>query len=110
MRKIILAALMLLPTLVSAGTMTAKIDRILFYEQGNLIYVYPEGGVQNAPACHGSNGDYISYKVSRPMAKEYISALMSAMYAKKTVSFVIEGDCIDQSMSATLRYFIVYAN
>lgn len=86
---------------------TAKIEKILFYEGGNLIYIYPEGGVQNAPSCHGSNGDYISYSVSRPMAKEYLSGLMSAFIARKSVSFWIDENCVDQSISSTLSYFIV---
>ncbi|NVJ60828.1 MAG: hypothetical protein HWE27_10570 [Gammaproteobacteria bacterium] len=92
-----------------AGWTTSKIDKILFYESGNLIYIYPVGGVNNPPSCHGTNGDYISYRMSRPMAKEYLSALMAAMFAKKTVTFRTEGDCIDQSVSDTLKYFTVNA-
>lgn len=87
---------------------TAKIERILMFEGGNLVYIYPEGGVQEAPACHGSNGDYISFKMDRPMAKEYLSVLMAAFIAKKTVFFRTHGDCIDQSISDTLNYFAVY--
>ncbi|WP_251359710.1 hypothetical protein [Kangiella sp. TOML190] len=110
MKKIFSVAILSLFSLPSFAVFTtAKIDRILFYEQSNLIYIFPEGGVQNPPACHGSNGDYYSYKLSRPMAKEYVSALMSAMYAKKTVTFRHYNDCIDQSVSVTLRYFIIKA-
>ncbi|KPZ73136.1 hypothetical protein AN944_00284 [Shewanella sp. P1-14-1] len=87
---------------------TAKITKILMYEQGDIIYVYPEGGVQNPPSCHGSNGDYLSYKMSRPMAKEYFSMLMLAFAAQKTVAFRTEGQCLDQSVSETIRYFTVY--
>ncbi|MBW8184286.1 hypothetical protein [Shewanella nanhaiensis] len=92
----------------SHANTTAKITQILMYEQGNIIYIYPEGGVQNPPSCHGSNGDYLSYKMNRPMAKEYFSMLMLAFAAQKTVSFRTEGACIDQSVSETIRYFTVY--
>lgn len=87
---------------------TAKIDKILMYEGGNLVYIYPAGGVQNPPACHGSNGDYLSFRMDRPMAKEYLSVLMMAFAASKTVSFNTEGACVDQSVSDTIRYFSVY--
>jgi len=87
---------------------TAKISKILMYEDGNLMYIYPEGGVQNPPACHGSNGDYLSYKMDRPMAKEYLSVLMMAFAAQKTVSFRTARDCIDQPVSDTIVYFSVY--
>lgn len=86
---------------------TAKIEKILMYEGGNLIYIYPVGGVQNKPACHGSNGDYLSYSMARPMAKEYLSMLMLAFAAQKTVEFRTEGACVDQSVSDTIRYFTV---
>ena len=87
---------------------TAKIKDLLFYEAGNLIYIYPEGGVQNPPPCHGANGDYISYSLSRPMAKEYLSGLLTAFTTQKTVNFSTTGDCTDQSVSETLRYFIIH--
>ncbi|MDR6984477.1 hypothetical protein J2X32_003121 [Rheinheimera pacifica] len=64
--------LMALIILIAAGAQadtTAKIDKILMYEGGNLVYIYPVGGVQNKPACHGSNGDYLSFSMARPMAK-----------------------------------------
>lgn len=86
---------------------TAKISHILMYEQGNLVYIYPEGGVQNPPVCHGSNGDYLSFKMNRPMAKEYLSVLMMAFIAQKTVFFRTQRDCIDQSVSDTIMYFQV---
>jgi hypothetical protein len=34
-----------------AGTFDAKVTNILMYEQGDLVYVYPAGGVPNPPAC-----------------------------------------------------------
>lgn len=112
MKKLIILLLLLLPSVGFgfSGGVTAKIDRILFYEDASLIYIYPEGGIPDAPACHGSNGDYISYSTKRPMAKEYISALLSAMHAKKRVGFRIANACTDQSVSVTLMYFTIYAD
>ena len=86
---------------------TAKIDSILMYEGGNLVYVYPEGGVQNPPTCHGSNGDYLSFSMDRPMAKEYLSVLMMAFATQKTVWFRTHQDCVDQTVSDTIMYFKV---
>jgi hypothetical protein len=90
----------------SANT-TAKIDKILMYEQGNIVYIYPTGGVSNPPSCHGSNGDYLTFKMDRPMAKEYLSVLMMAFAAQKTVEFRTAGACVDQSVSETILYFAV---
>lgn len=41
-------------TPATAGQFNARISGILLYEDGNLVYVYPQGGVQSPPACHGS--------------------------------------------------------
>lgn len=84
MLRILLLSAIFICANAYAGT-TAKITQILMYEQGNIIHIYPEGGVQNPPSCHGSNGDYLSYKMSRPMAREYFSMLMLAFTAQKTV-------------------------
>ncbi|MBU1620963.1 MAG: hypothetical protein KJ556_11890 [Gammaproteobacteria bacterium] len=106
--KIILGALVLsfFSAWVAADTI-AKIDSILMFEGGNLVYIYPVGGVQNKPACHGSNGDYLSFSMARPMAKEYLSVLMMAFVAGKTVSFRTAGACLDQSVSDTIYYISV---
>lgn len=111
MKKLILALTLSVPAICSAAWTTATIDRILFVETGakGLVYIYPKGGVTDPPACHGSNGDYISFKADRPMAKEYISGLMAAMMANKTVGLRTAGDCVDQGVSDTLRYFTVYS-
>ena len=77
------------------------------YEDGNLVYIFPAGGVQNPPACHGSNGDYLSFKMDRPMAKEYLSVLMMAFVSQKKVYFRTYRDCVDQSVSDTIKYFRV---
>ena len=109
MKKILAVVLLSVCSIQAwSGFTTAKIEKILMYESGNLIYIYPAGGVQNAPACHGSNGDYISFSMSRPMAKEYLSGLLMAFASGKTVGFrTIDNQCIDQSVSATLSYFTI---
>ncbi|WP_233079738.1 hypothetical protein [Rheinheimera soli] len=90
----------------SADTV-AKIESILMFEQGNIVYIYPVGGVQNKPECHGSNGDYLSFSMARPMAKEYLSMLMMAFASQKTVVFRTARACVDQSVSDTILYFQV---
>jgi hypothetical protein len=90
-----------------AGTFTARIAQILVYEGGSLVYVYPEGGVPNPPACHGSNGNYTSFSTFRPLAKHYLAALLAAQMAGKQVIFTTYGACNDQPMSDTLAYFAV---
>ena len=107
MKTLLVALIMLFATGAQADT-TAKIDKILMYEGGNLVYIYPVGGVQNKPACHGSNGDYLSFSMARPMAKDYLSVLMMAFAMQKTVSFRTYRDCFDQPMSDTIAYFTVH--
>jgi len=106
--KYLLSIVVLAISLACNADTTAKIDSILLYESGNLVYVFPKGGVQNAPPCHGSNGDYLSFKMDRPMAKEYLSALMMAFAAQKRVFFRTNRDCVDQPVSDTISYFQVY--
>jgi hypothetical protein len=106
MKWILMTVVLFLNVNVQADT-TAKIDKILMFEGGNLVYIYPAGGVQNKPACHGSNGDYLSFSMARPMAKEYLSVLMMAFAMQKTVSFRTYRDCIDQPFSDTISYFTV---
>jgi hypothetical protein len=100
-----LSFLFLSPVEADAAEFTAKISKILYYEDADLIYIYVEGGTQNRPACAGSNGDYLSFKMSRPRAREYLSGLMAAFLAGKPVTFGTAGACIDQSVSDTIRYF-----
>jgi hypothetical protein len=97
-------------SVASYADTTAKIDKILMYEGGSLVYIYPVGGVQNKPACHGSNGDYLSFSMTRPMAKEYLSVLMMAFAAQKRVQFWTSGACVDQPMSETIVYFMVLSD
>ncbi|MDN2712679.1 hypothetical protein O0880_24985 [Janthinobacterium sp. SUN118] len=88
-----------------AGWTTAKISSIVVYEDGDVVYIIPEGGVKDAPACHGSNGDYLSFSLKRPRAKEYYAGLLAAYLAGKTVKLRGADVCKDQSFSETLMYF-----
>lgn len=91
-----------------AGYYTAKISNILFYDEGDLVYIYFVGGTQQRPPCADlSNGDYISFKMSRTRSKEYISGLLLAFSTGRTVTVATRGECIDQSNSDTLRYFTI---
>ena len=92
---------------LSAEITGSTVKSILVFETGNLIYVYPTSGVQNAPACHNStgNGNYYSFSMSRPMAKVYYAGLLAAQAQNLSVTFFGKGACIDQSISETLDYF-----
>jgi hypothetical protein len=63
--------------------------------------------VSNAPACHGSNGNYTSFSMTRPMAEAYLAALLAAQLASKHVNFHTHSQCLDHSVSDTLSYFSV---
>jgi hypothetical protein len=86
------------------GAFTARISNLLLYETGDLVYIYVEGGTQQRPACAGSNGDYLSFSMARPRAKQYLAALMLAFTTGKSVTFVTHGACIDQNVSDTLWF------
>ena len=98
---------LMLSSMASASSISARIDRILIFEGGDLVYVYPVGGVVNPPACHGSNGNYYSFSMARPRGKEYLAALLAAQAEGATVSFYGTGACNDQSVSETLAYFSI---
>jgi hypothetical protein len=115
MNRKILAAVMCLVGMMSsnvatAATMNARIAKILIYDAGNLVYVFPVGGVVNPPACHGSNGDYYSFSLGRLRAKEYLAGLLAAQAQGAVVEFTGTGTCADQSVSETLSYFMIYSN
>ncbi|KAB8060442.1 hypothetical protein GCN74_09205 [Janthinobacterium sp. FT14W] len=88
-----------------AGWTTAKIASIVVWEGGDLIYVFPEGGVKNTPACDASGATYLSFSLKRPRAREYYAGLLAAYIAGKTVQFRGADACTDQSTSETLQYF-----
>lgn len=90
-----------------AADFTARVTNLLIFEGGDLVYVYVEGGTKGKPSCAGINGDYISFSMKRPRAKEYLAGLMFAFGAGKPVSFWTAGACVDQSFSDTLSYFMV---
>ncbi|UTW46441.1 hypothetical protein KFE80_06060 [bacterium SCSIO 12696] len=111
MKKIILMAIAFcISSNIFAATFTGKVETILLYDDGNIIYVYPKGGIPNPPSCHGSNGDYMTVLMNRSMAKEYLSALLAAMMAKKDVTFRISDDCPEQSFAVKLNYFNVHSD
>jgi hypothetical protein len=91
----------------NAGYTEARISRLLIDEDSSLVYVYPVGGVQNAPSCHGQNGNYYSFSLTRPRAKEYYAALLAAQVAGLTVTFHGKGVCTDQTFSETLNYISI---
>jgi hypothetical protein len=95
-------------TPAQAAGFRAKIEAILLYEDGDLVYVYPVGGVPNPPSCHGSNGNYLSFKMSRPRAREYLSALLAAQASNRDVTLYHGEVCVDQSVSVTLRYLTIH--
>ena len=93
-----------------AGTTTAKIDRIMLWEAGNLMYIFPKGGVQDPASCHDGklNGDYLTMDMSRPMAEEYLSLMMMALTTKKTVTFKTSyPDCPEQSFVESIVFVSV---
>lgn len=90
-----------------ASSLTARIERILIFEDGNLVYVFPVGGVVNPPACHASYVSYYSFSLNRPRAKEYLAGLLAAQAQGANVSLYGTGTCHDQSVSETLSYFAI---
>jgi hypothetical protein len=91
-----------------AGTTPGvKIQNILIYDDGPLVYVYPVGGVKGAPGCHGSNGNYYSFSLRREFAKEYLAGLLTAQATGATVTFYGLGACREQNVSETLSYFTI---
>jgi hypothetical protein len=106
-RRVVAKVALLLGALALASSafgaaFTTRVDQILLYEAGDLAYVYVEGGTQQPPPCAGSNGDYLSFSMARPRAKEYLAMLMLAFAMGKPVTFVTKGACIDQSVSDTI--------
>lgn len=99
--------LLLYSCVALSGATDSTVKRVLIYEQADLVYVYPTSGVQQAPPCHGSNGNYYSFSMSRPRAKEYLSALLFAKATGATVRFTGADDCIDQLVSETLLWLWV---
>lgn len=98
-----------LSTPVSAGSTRASIRELLISD--DFVYVYPSGGVVNPPSCHGSNGDYYSFSLNRPRAKEYLAGLLAAQAQGSWVIFYGTGNCADQpNISETLAYFSVLSD
>jgi hypothetical protein len=91
-----------------AGESNDTVKTILLFEGGNLLYIYPTNGVKVAPACHNrTNGDYYTISMARPMAKQYLAALMTAQAMGYIVNFRGTGACNEQSFAETLLYFAI---
>ena len=87
----------------SAGTTIAAIQSIRLNSSANLVYVYPVSGVQGAPSCQAAtSASYYSFSMTRPMAKEYLAALLSAHARGTPVTLVGTGACQDEATSETL--------
>ncbi len=86
-----------------AGTTTASIQSIRLNSNSNVVYVYPAGGTSNVPSCQSISGpSYYSFSMSRPMAKEYLAALLAAHARGTPVTLVGLGACQDEPNSETL--------
>src|SRR4051812_35525347 len=96
-----------LPFAAGASTNSARIARILIFDGGSLVYVYPVGGVVGAPACHDPNRAYYSFSLNRPHGKEYLSGMLAAQAQGATVVFYGSGGCEDQNVTETLSYFAI---
>ena len=111
MRKLVfsLVAILAFAQSAFAGATTAQIQRVLIYEASGqgMVYIYPVGGVNNPPSCHGSNGDYYSFAMTRLLAKEYYAMALAAQASGATVTLWGKGACTDQSVSETLNYIAV---
>jgi hypothetical protein len=106
-KYVALAGLLAIATTAHGGSTSSTIQSILIVEDSDMVYVYPTSGVQNPPACHGGNGNYYSFKLSRPRAREYLAALLAAQASGASVNFYGKGACVDQSVSETLGYLAV---
>jgi hypothetical protein len=93
-------------SLAQASGTAATIAQVLVFSAGNLVYVYPTGGINGAPAC-GAAVAYYSFSYSRPMASAYLAALLAAQARGATVEIWGTATCTDQSISETLDYFRV---
>jgi hypothetical protein len=89
-----------------ASLTTATISQVLVWSAGNLVYVYPMGGIAGPPPC-GASLPYYSFSYSRPMASAYLAALLAAQARGALVEIWGTGTCTDQSTSETLDYFSV---
>jgi hypothetical protein len=97
---------MLTPSLAQASLTTATVSQVPVWSAGNLVYVYPTGGITVPPAC-GAALPYYSFSYSRPLASAYLAALLAAQARGATVEIRGTGACTDQSTSETLDYFSV---
>jgi hypothetical protein len=91
-----------------AASTTTTINKIQIYETDMLISVWLNGGTSAQASCDSVGGAYISFSITRPMAKEYLTTLLSAQSQQATVTVWGANDCIDQTDVETLLYFQVH--
>lgn len=85
------------------STTTGSIQSIRFSHSENMVYVYPVDGIKGSPNCRSaSTTAYYSFSMSRPMAKEYVAALLAAHARGTQVTLVGLGSCQDDPASETL--------
>ena len=97
---------LVLPNATFASTTTAAIREVLITE--SHVYVYPVANIVGAPGCHGSNGNYYSFLLTRQRSKEYLAALLSAQAQGAIVRLYGAGNCDDQpNVSERLEYLSI---
>jgi hypothetical protein len=110
MLKNILFTFFLLTSLNAwAGSVTTTITKIQLYETGMLVTVWLSSPMTGSPPCDSVGGTYTSFSMTRPMAKEYLNALLSVQARQATVTFYGANDCIDQTDLETLQHFQVHS-
>ena len=104
-------------SMASSVTITTKIDKILISEDNNLMYVYPTADIDAALAgtnsCHdqtafGSWGNFLSYRLDRPLSKEYFALINTAFATNKTVDLVSYNQCNELDKTVSLSYLRVH--
>lgn len=108
---IIFICLVFLASNAFSSSLTAKISRILVIDRTKLVYVYPVGGISTPAACATSSSAKILYSFStdRPLAREYLSMLLSAQASGRTVSLYGKNTCVDQTGIETIDYIVINA-
>ncbi len=111
-KAILLLLASVLPMMAVANEQTTVIDQILLWDGlqdsgtlsgATLVYVYPHDPIPVVLGCATGTSCY-SFSMSRPMAKEYLAALLAAKLSGSPVYLRGLGWCKDQSTSETLVY------
>ena len=103
---VVSAAIAFVPAATASTMFGVKVANILVSD--TLVYVYPATSISGAPGCV-TDATYYSFSQSRPAAKQFLSALLTAMAQDSSVDFWGTGACTDQSYTETLSFFKVAA-